>query len=102
MKISSLILAAASLSSSAWAFDCAKATLAAEKLICRSESLKALDTRMGGLYAKVRAPLGRDDKVKLLQEQRAWLSSRNRCTIDLPCLEGRYKVRIADFTKRLD
>ena len=85
--------------SEAHAFDCGKARLAAEKMICKSETLKGLDARLESLYLQARSTLTKDGKTKLLQEQRAWLSNRNRCIVDTACLEQSYKIRIAALEK---
>lgn len=67
-------------SSSAQAFDCAKASTETEKLICSDRALKQADDELGEAWRKARALLGETEFKTLRQNQRTWLKTRDaRC-----------------------
>jgi uncharacterized protein len=57
-------------------FDCARATLPDEKLICGNPELAAADNKMVALFQRRLAQLTPDDRVHLVVEQRDWLVQR--------------------------
>ncbi|MBF0108270.1 MAG: DUF1311 domain-containing protein [Magnetococcales bacterium] len=89
-------------------FDCAKARLPVEVLICGDENLSRLDGAMGRAYSRKKKEAGADQEEKLRQEQRQWLADRlERCGIPdrqgaalddakgaVRCLEEMYQGRI--------
>jgi uncharacterized protein YecT (DUF1311 family) len=58
-------------------FDCAAATTPAEILICSTNELRLADYEMGRAYSTARAAASSDERNDLLQQQRAWIRSRN-------------------------
>ena len=79
-------------------FDCAKATLPAEKAICASRSLAAFDRSVAASYSFVTrhlTELDDTDTLKRVQNsQRAWLQKRNTCAADPACLEKSMDSRV--------
>lgn len=74
---------------------CTGGTLnAAEQTICHNRELAQMDLYMAGLYAQVRHYAG------IVSEQRDWLTARNACYTDYPCLHAAYSNRIQDLQQR--
>ena len=90
--VSGLILA---LPAAAAGFDCARATTAAEKMVCASPELSALDDHMARYYAAARLALGEGAQC-LQPDQREWLRRRDRCT-EATCLRQVYAERLAEL-----
>ena len=67
----------------ATSFDCARASAAIEKLICRTPQLKQMDIELTRLY---RLALTDDRSVpppdKVEVDQRFWVAARNQCSAD--------------------
>jgi uncharacterized protein len=84
-----------SLSSSALAvsFDCTKASTFVEKTICSDPLLGKLDDALSKNYKQMLVTDFGGSVVDLRNEQRQWVSSRNKCTTR-ECLIAAYKNRI--------
>jgi len=82
--------------SPALAIDCPRAETRVEHLICSSDYLIGLDSQMSSLYFYLRNNASRRGAQHLLNNQRAWLTKRNRCR-NFACLEGKYIQRIHAF-----
>src|SRR5688500_11635896 len=76
-------------------FDCAKASLAAEKAVCASPELSGLDAHLSRYYAAARNVLG-DASSCLQADQQRWLQRRNSCR-DEACLRAAYLDRLAEL-----
>lgn len=77
-------------------FDCAKAATEAEKGVCASPGLAALDGVLGAIYARARALP--DAPATLDADQRAWIGHRDDCwSAGEPalCAKQEYVRRIA-------
>jgi uncharacterized protein len=75
-------------------FDCARASAAAEKLVCGNKDLADLDRRVAVYYAGARRHFS-DSGACLQHNQREWLSEvRNKCG-DAGCLRKAYLERLA-------
>lgn len=87
-----------SFSSSVYAasFDCHKATLVSERLICGSKDLSNLDVKLNQLY-KQELNKTYVDTETLVFEQREWLKKRNQCEYSFDCLNALITQRIAEF-----
>lgn len=73
-------------------FDCAKATISVEKLICGDSSLSIMDGELSQAYKKALDHSA--DKQTLIHEQRQWIHDvRNTCA-DTTCLTLAYADRI--------
>lgn len=78
-----------------YSFSCSKAKYEAERIICSSEDLRALDAKMTARYQRAIATT--PDPVRLREEQRYWISEvRNNCQTR-KCLYGTYETRIEDL-----
>jgi uncharacterized protein len=87
----------ASLPVRAASFDCTEieAKLPAERTICRSSSLGALDERLDSWYRRAQVRAGYFDQTDWLRgEQLDWLASRNACGASYFCLRRHYVSRI--------
>ncbi len=77
-------------------FDCAKAIIPIEKLICSDEVVSKLDADLAGAYKEAAEKI--NDKDALKQQQRTWLKEkRNQCS-DAGCLIKAYRARIGELT----
>lgn len=74
---------------------CAEGSLnSAEQTICNSTELAQMDLYMADLYSQVRHYPG------IVSEQQAWLTARNACYADYPCLYAAYSDRIQELQLR--
>lgn len=84
-------------------FDCAKASIAVERAVCKDADLAKSDRELSQLYAALLARLTGPAKESLQKGQLAWVVNRNRgCTGEDAdamsiCLKRRYGERIADL-----
>lgn len=78
-------------------FNCQKASLPTEKLICADAALATLDVQMARLYAATLQRVG--DKDALRQSQRAWLKARRDACADITCVRQAYQERIAELSR---
>jgi uncharacterized protein len=90
---------------SAASFDCMELgnKNAAERKICMSPGLSALDERLDSWYrrALVRAKyFGQTQAVR--SAQRAWLASRNACGANGWCLRRHYVARIGELKRYVE
>ena len=91
----------------ATSFDCTKATLENERLICTTPALAELDAYLDDLYKGEKVHLSPELRKTLLQEQQSWLKVRDQtCTTmtdgthkeeSISCLTYMYKMRIEFF-----
>jgi uncharacterized protein len=96
-KLANLLLAASALfilpsaAASAASFDCAKASIAAERTICGNANLSQLDARTAGMYFTI---LGNNTPAATLAQvknaQRRFLATRNACGANVDCLVDAY------------
>jgi hypothetical protein len=78
-------------------FDCAKASLPTEQLICTNDALSTLDVRMASLYSSALARTA--DKEALKKVQRSWLKTRRDVCPDVACLQRAYQERITELSR---
>lgn len=83
-------------------FDCAKASNAVERSICKTPELAKDDREMTAVYSALAAKLGGPAKDHLAKDQVRWIGNRNRaCAADADaiadCLKVRYATRIANL-----
>ena len=80
-------------------FDCGKAKLRQDHLVCANKELSRMDVELNGLYSKARAHA--TDKATLKESQLRWYKySRNACS-DVPCLLNAYESRIIELSEYL-
>ena len=77
---------------SATSFDCTKAQLRAEQIICRDPALANQDGEMGEQLWFMKREFTTQQWADLIHSQRAWLQRRNQCA-DSRCLETAYEQR---------
>jgi uncharacterized protein len=90
-----VVAAAASATSHAASFDCARAATPTERTICTSPRLSQLDEYLGRYYAAARAAL-KAAAPCLQADQQQWLRKANQCK-DAGCLESAYVDRLAEL-----
>ena len=83
-------------------FDCAKASNAIERAICKDPELAKADRDMAATYATLIGKLGGAAKDDAVKDQARWIGERNRaCAVDTDgvdvCLKRRFKARIANL-----
>ena len=76
-------------------FDCAKASLVSEKLICSDRELSALDLRLAETYARIRNSA--EDKNSLQQSQVDWVINYQRSCRDKTCMVEVYNRRLGQL-----
>lgn len=92
-----VLLVVMSLSQSAWAFDCKKASTPTEKAICESESLVKLDAEVAAAYTKARSTANATWKKAILGTQKEWLIERDACGANAKCIEKSMRKRLQNF-----
>jgi len=83
-------------------FDCAKASTAIERAVCKTPELAKEDRKMAVVYSALIAKLNGPAKDHLAKDQAGWVASRNRaCTAAadaiVDCLKVRYATRIGNL-----
>lgn len=79
-------------------FDCVKATTKVEKMICEDSSgeLQNLDRQISQIYQDTKAKLDKNAKKALLDSQKSWLKTRERCE-SKECLKESLQSRIKEL-----
>ncbi len=75
-------------------FDCSRAASFAEKEICRDGYLSGLDDILSKLYQEARGVAG--DPIALRAAQRAWVASRDVCSVQ-KCVDESMSGRITEL-----
>jgi uncharacterized protein len=84
-------------------FDCGRARAADEVTVCRTPSLSALDSEMGGLwYAYSKVPMLMGGSGDRAGDARAFLDRRHACGANVGCLTTAYRARIAALHQGID
>lgn len=94
-----LVLLLLAISATGWAasFDCGKAQLKVEKLVCDTPAISKLDDELGKLYQEAINKANEKQKQLLITEQKHWLKhTRNVCR-DETCLKLAYWSRQAEL-----
>ena len=97
-----ILLAGPAFAQSGPSFDCAKASNATDRAICKDAALAKADRDMVAAYKALLDKLSGAAKDHLVKEQVAWIASRNRaCQLDTQglasCLKDRYESRLANL-----
>ena len=93
---------------SAASFDCARATIPRDRLICQSSTLSALDAQLGKTYQEKRAKLSPHGAAMLQTSERSWLkyvntvcpmtpTSHDPRATPVACLTSRYQERLSEL-----
>ncbi len=80
LKSSTAIALLLTMTSTAWAFDCSKASTAVEETICANPDIKAADDALAAAYAEVKASSAPAEQKMLVRSQKRWIASREGCT----------------------
>jgi len=94
--VAGALLSPATVASSAPSFPCDQAQSRAEKAICASGELSALDEDLGRYYHAARQALGRAGDC-LAADQRQWLRTVRDACADGACLEKAYLARLSEL-----
>ena len=78
-------------------FRCSLAETPTEIALCVTPDLWPLDRAMNALYFHVRGLSDTTVRKRILEEQRAWMTTRDACGADDDCLTRRYRARLLDF-----
>ncbi len=78
-------------------FDCAKTAIDAERVVCANQKLAGLDRKLASVYYESLQKLEKPTPLWFTAEQRAWIQSRNRCSMNTACIETAYTHRIAEL-----
>ena len=90
-------LAALSQGAEAQTFNCRTAQQPAERAICQSHLLSALDVQMSNHYFRLIGSVGPQTARLIQADQRAWLQARNSCGYNFGCLESEYRRRLSEL-----
>ncbi|MFM0731694.1 hypothetical protein PQQ52_14515 [Paraburkholderia sediminicola] len=86
--------ALSSVSSVAASFDCNRARMPDEKVICASRHLSELDVEMSVRYQMLTGLVAMGTRGDMQDEQQAWLKTRKVCGGNQACLATAYGNRI--------
>jgi len=78
-------------------FDCAKASSAAEHVICDDPKLWGPDRAVAALYSHHRQQATADLRGRLRDARRAWIGWPDGCEADTACVAEAYRQRLKDF-----
>ena len=97
ISICCLIFVGIAGNASAASFDCTRARIAAEKLVCADKGLSGLDSILARKYFKRQEIV--IDPIIIEADQKTWLHNvRDKCT-DIKCLRLAYERRITLFNQ---
>jgi uncharacterized protein len=82
--------------------DCGKASLPAERAICRNYPLGQAEARMATLFGAVTSLVPMGQRSDIGDAQRKWLKERNACGDDTTCLARAYQSRIDSLSTSFD
>lgn len=88
-----------SINANAASFDCSKASLDIERIICNNPDISMLDESLSSAYKAHLIKTSDPDKVK--QDQKKWLKKRNACH-DAECIRSFYKIRLSELSPQKD
>jgi uncharacterized protein YecT (DUF1311 family) len=84
-------------------FDCRNAEAASERIICRNDTLGALDEQMSRRYDELMQAYDTESQRKALRNyQRHFLAVRDDCGRDASCIKGAYLDQISVLEARLE
>ena len=81
-------------SAHAASFDCAKAQLKIEHLICDNSEISKLDDELSASYKAALQEQAKADAIK--QAQKQWMKERNGCS-DIVCVKSAYEKRLSSL-----
>jgi len=101
------MLAATAFAQGGPSFDCAKASTAIERAICKDAELATADREMAAAYKALVDKLTGPAKEQMQREQARWISARNQVcsdgSMEMPyCLKNRMESRLANLRALAD
>lgn len=90
------------LSASYAPLDCAKASTAADKAICKTYALGQDEARVATLFEVLTSLVAMGQRGDIIDRQQQWLSVREACGSNLNCLSHAYQSRIDELSQALD
>ena len=81
--------------------NCTRPT-AAERAVCATPELAALDAQLLGHLAVITEYGPAWAIAEVWHDQAAWLVARDACGADRPCLEAEYRIRLAAIYAKLE
>ena len=90
------ILAFFTTTSFAASFDCNKASMPSEKMVCNNPALSKLDDQMFAAYSKAKSESTNPDSLK--NEQISWIKEVRACGNDETCISSLYLKRISQLS----
>jgi uncharacterized protein len=90
------------LSASYAPLDCAKASTAADKAICKTYALGQDEARLATLFEVLTSLVAMGQRGDIIDRQQQWLSVREACGSNLNCLSHAYQSRIDELSQALD
>ncbi len=89
-------------SASAQSFDCSRSTRVAERVVCGSDTLSALDVRMSGLYDQLMSgTVSSRSRLWVRNYQKRFLAARDACGRNAGCIKGAYLDQISVLSARI-
>ena len=82
--------------------NCGKASLPAERAICRNYPLGQAEARMATLFGVVTSLVAMGQRSDIGDAQRKWLKKRNACGDNTTCLARAYQSRIDSLSASFD
>ena len=82
--------------------NCGKASLPAERAICRNYPLGQAEARMATLFGVVTSLVAMGQRSDIGDAQRKWLKKRNACGDNTTCLARAYQSRIGSLSASFD
>jgi uncharacterized protein len=82
--------------------DCAKASTAAETVVCKTYALGQDEARLATLFGVLTSLVAMGQRSDLIDTQRKWISVREACGSNVECLSRAYESRINKLSQALD
>jgi uncharacterized protein len=82
--------------------DCAKATSAADRTICKNYALGQAEARMATLYGIDMSLVAMGQRGDIGDAQKQWLKTREACGANVGCLTRSYSDRIGQLSTVID
>jgi uncharacterized protein len=82
--------------------DCAKASTAADKTICKTYSLGQDEARLATLFEVMTSLVAMGQRGDIIDRQQQWLAVREACRSNVTCLSQAYQSRIDELSQALD
>jgi uncharacterized protein len=82
--------------------DCAKASTASDKTICKKYALGQDEARLATLFEVLTSLVAMGERGDIIDKQLQWISVREACGRNVACLSQAYRSRIDELSQALD